>query len=361
MKFIPQIEPWIGDDEVRHVTDVVRSTYVTENAKTEEFLDKITQLTGAPYAIATSNGTLAIVASLIAEGVGPGDEIVVPDLTFIASANAVRLVGATPVFCDVDGSNGCMTRATCEAVLTPRTRGIMPVHLYGHACDMQELCALAQDRNLIIFEDAAEALGVRFRGKHVGTFGEYGMFSFFANKVVTCGEGGVILTDSEARYKKLFRVKNHGRDRKGIFVHDDIGYNFCFTDLQAALGVAQLERFDEIMRRKAANYEYYRCHLRDIPGVRLMEVSPDTESNYWFVNILVPDPVALGTHLQEAGIGTRRMFYPMTRQPCYGGSATGAFPVAREVYESGLSLPSSPLLTDADRERICAEVRAFYA
>src|SRR5688500_5671335 len=162
LKFIPQIEPWIGDDEIRHVTDVVRSTYVTENAKTEEFLDKIKQLTGAPYAIATSNGTLAIVAALIAEGIGPGDEIVVPDLTFIASANAVRLVGATPVFCDVDASNGCMTRETCEAVLTPRTRGIMPVHLYGHACDMQELCALAQDRNLIIFEDAAEALGVRF-------------------------------------------------------------------------------------------------------------------------------------------------------------------------------------------------------
>lgn len=361
MKYIPQIEPWITEDEARQVSDVVRTTYITEHGKTQEFVERIKAITGAQYAIATSNGTLALVAALMAEKIGPGDEVIVPDLTFIASANAVRLVGATPVFCDVDADSACMTPANCDAVVTPATRAIMPVHLYGQTSDMEELSAYAQERGFVVFEDAAEALGVRLRGRHVGTFGEYGIFSFFANKVVTCGEGGVVLTNSEERYRQLFRIKNHGRDRKGTFVHDEIGYNFCFTDLQAAMGVAQLDRFDEIMRRKRANYDYYLKHLAGTAGVRVMELPADVESNYWFVNILVPDPEALAAYLHDKGIGTRRFFYPMTRQPCYDGSATGKFDTARSLYESGLSLPSSVTLTDEDRARVCAEIRSYYA
>ncbi|MGH8273556.1 MAG: DegT/DnrJ/EryC1/StrS family aminotransferase [Gammaproteobacteria bacterium] len=360
MKYIPQIEPSIGDEEVRHITEVVRSTFITENRKTEEFLGHIKEITGAPYALAMSNGTLALVASLLAEEIGRGDEVVVPDLTFIASANAVRLVGAEPVFCDVDRTTGCIRRQDCEAVLTPKTRAIMPVHLYGQAANMDDLSALASERNLPLLEDAAEALGVHWRGRHVGTFGAYGVFSFFANKVMTCGEGGVVLTDSEERYRRLFRIKNHGRDRKGIFVHHHFGYNFSFTDLQAAIGVAQAEKFEKLMRRKRANYEYYLKHLADIEELTLVKVPDNVKSNYWFVNVLVPDPDELAEYLEVRGIGTRRLFYPMSRQPCYGGGAQGKFENADWLYEHGLSLPSGATLAEEDLLRICTGIKEFF-
>jgi perosamine synthetase len=360
MKNILQIEPWIDGTELEELTEVVTSTFITENRKTEQFLDSMRRITGSNYAIATSNGTLAIVAALLASGIGPGDEVIVPDLTFIASSNAVRLIGAMPRFCDVDRSTGCLDISEVERTINSRTRAIMPVHLYGQMVEMDALMALAEARGLIVIEDAAEAFGITYRGQHAGTFGRFGTFSFFANKTITCGEGGVVLCATAEDHARLYRIKNHGRDRKGIFVHESIGYNFCFTDLQAAIGVAQLRKFDRIMAGKQRVFERYRVQLSDLPAVTLVVPPPYVESNYWFNNILVDDPAALGEYLLEKGIGSRRYFYPLHLQPCYAELGAAPCPNSLWLYEHGLSLPSGPRLSDDDIDYVCEHVRSFF-
>lgn len=359
MNYIPQIEPWIDQEELKELAEVIASTFITENRKTDEFLDGIKALTGAPYAIATSNGTLALVAALVASDIGPGDKVIVPDLTFIASSNAVRLVGATPVFCDVDRQTGCMDIESVERLIGPGVKGIMPVHLYGQIVDMDRLMALADARGLVVIEDAAEALGVTLNGRHAGTFGRFGTFSFFANKTITCGEGGVVLCNTEADYKLLYRIKNHGRDRKGVFVHDSIGYNFCFTDLQAAVGVAQLRKFGTIMQGKRRVFEQYRKAFEGANGVTFMEPPANVVSNYWFMNVLVDDPAGLSAHLEKNGIGSRRFFYPLYAQPCNQDLQEPVQPNSQWLYEHGLSLPSGARLPEADVERVCQIVLDF--
>ncbi|MEW6037069.1 MAG: DegT/DnrJ/EryC1/StrS family aminotransferase [Pseudomonadota bacterium] len=360
MRTIPQIEPWIDGTELEELTEVVKSTFITENRKTEQFVERVQRITGSPHAIATSNGTLAIVAALLASGIGPGDEVIVPDLTFIASSNAVRLVGAMPVFCDVDKATGCLDITAAEDAVTARTKAIMPVHLYGQMVEMDPLLAMAQARGLVVIEDAAEAFGITYRGRHAGTFGRFGTFSFFANKTITCGEGGVVLCATYEDLAQLYRIKNHGRDRKGIFVHESVGYNFCFTDLQAAVGVAQLRKFDQIMAGKQRVFARYHANLDDLDVVTLVAPPPHVRSNYWFTNILVPDPAALGAYLQEQGIGNRRYFYPLHLQPCYAD--LGAAPCRNSLwlYEHGLSLPSGSRLSDDDIDHVCEHVRRFF-
>ena len=359
MSYIPQIEPWIDQEELKELSEVIASTFITENRKTEEFLEGIKALTGARYAIATSNGTLALVAALIASEIGPGDRVIVPDLTFIASSNAVRLVGATPVFCDVDRQTGCMDIQMVESLITEDVKAIMPVHLYGQVVDMNLLMTLADEYSIVIIEDAAEALGVTLSGLHAGTYGRFGTFSFFANKTITCGEGGVVLCKTEADYKILYRIKNHGRDRKGVFVHDSVGYNFCFTDLQAAVGVAQLRKFGAIMQGKRRVFEQYLKAFEGANGLKLMKPPPDVSSNYWFMNILIDDPAALSTYLHEQGIGSRRFFFPLYAQPCNQDLNAPVQPNSQWLYDHGLSLPSGPQLSEYDVMRICDTVLNF--
>lgn len=354
-EFIPQIQPWIDENELRHITEVVQSTYITEHKKTEEFLSMIKSYTGAKYAIAMGNGTLALIACLIAEDIGPGDEVIVPNLTFIATANAVKLVGATPVFCDVNRETGCIDVDNFKDLITEKTKCIIPVHLYGQVSPIENIMEYARKRGLLVVEDAAESFGIFSKGHHTGTLADYGMFSFFANKTITCGEGGVVFTDSEERYKKLFRVKNHGRDRKGIFVHEAIGYNFCFTDLQAAIGVSQMEKMDRIMERKNEIYEHYVKAFADQPNIRIMETPSHITSNHWFVNVALRNPELTSQKLKEANIGSRRFFYPLNRQPCFAGDLENknrAYPNTEWLFDHGLSLPSSVIITDAELQYI---------
>ena len=237
----------------------------------------------------------------------------------------------------------------------------MPVHLYGLAADMTEILDLARDHGLVVVEDAAESLGVFVNDIHTGTRGDYGVFSFFANKTVTCGEGGVIITNEEDRYRKLCRLKNHGRDQRGTFIHQEVGYNFSFTDLQAAVGVAQMQKFEELARAKRENYEYYMRELGGIEGIRIVEVPPEIRSNHWFVNVVVDRPEELSEHLLGDGIGSRRYFYPMHSQPCFSGMQHGEFPVSDWWYEHGLSLPSGAGLTNVERRAVCDSVRRFFS
>lgn len=358
MKYIPQIQPWIDSTELKELASVIESTFITEHTKTEEFLNGIKRVTGAPQAIAVCNGTLALVAALMAAGVREGDSVIVPDLTFIASSNAVRILGARPIFCDVNLKTGCMDIESVQMVMEHAhgVKAVMPVHLYGQMVEMDKLNAFAADAGLEVIEDAAEALGVTYKGGHAGTFSRFGTLSFYANKTITCGEGGVILCRTPEDYATLYRIKNHGRDRKGTFVHETIGYNFCFTDLQAAIGVAQLRKFDQIMENKRRIFELYVSRLSDTPLVTVVTPPSEVRSNYWFINILVDNAGALKSHLEQDEIESRRYFYPMHMQPCNADIETIPCPNSRWLYDHGLSLPSGSQLTDDQVERVCDSI-----
>lgn len=360
---ILQIEPWIDEAEGRQLARIVETTYVTEGPLTEEFEARIRELSGARHAISYSNGTLAEFGILRALGIGPGDEVIVPGLTFVATCNAVILAGATPVVCDVDRDTLGMDADAAAACITERTRAILPVHLYGGLARVERLVALAREHDIDVVEDAAQGVGVRRRGdRAAGTFGRAGFYSFYGNKTMTTGEGGVILTDDDELAQECFRLKNHGRDVKGIFVHDHIGFNFCFTDLQAAIGLAQLEKLPEIVSRKRAIRDGYRERLAAVQRVSFQEYADDVEPVPWFTNIFVEDAEALAAFLASRKIGSRRFFYPLHLQPCYRNANVrlNACPNSEWLYEHGLSLPSSVTLTDAEQGEIADAITHFH-
>jgi perosamine synthetase len=363
---IVQIEPWIDKSELRELERVIDSTFVVEHELTREFERMTTQLTGCKHAIAVCNGTMALFAGLKALGIGPGDEVIVPNFTFIASANAVILAGATPVLCEVREDSFCLDVAKAEQAVTPRTKSVMPVHLYGQSADMDEVMAFAKRHGLSVIEDAAEAIGVRFAGKHVGTFGDVGILSYYGNKTVTCGEGGMVLTNNDALAKAARRLKNYGRDQKGTFVHESIGFNFSFTDLQAAVGIAQMRKMPAIVRKKREIHDRYVEELRDLPDFQPVYIDSRCEPVFWFTSFLCPDPEALSSYLQARNIQTRRFFYPLHLQPCYADRkhirfTDADFRVSERIYERGISLPSTYRLSVEEQTLIIEQIHRFYA
>jgi perosamine synthetase len=357
---IPQIEPFIGEEELRQLAEVVESTWFTEGEKTRRFEQQIAALVGCRHAIAVTNATVALYVCLKALGVGQDQEVIIPDLTFVATANAVIWAGARPVLVDIDENTLNIDPTRIEAKIGPRTRAIIPVHLYGQSADMEDIMAIAGRHGLLVIEDAAEGMAAKFQGRHVGTFGQAGCFSFYGNKTVTTGQGGMITTDDAEFSNRCLLLKNHGRTRRGTFVHQHIGYNFCFTDLQAALGLAQMAKLDQILHNKGRNDEMYQKLLADVESVRFPTRDPRCEGVPWFTNILVDDPEALNEYLAAEGIGTRRLFHPIHRQPCYQGRWTEEFPGADRVYQRGLSLPSSATLTEDQVSQICRHIRRFF-
>ncbi len=363
---IVQIEPWIDGSELRELERVIDSTFVVEHELTREFERMTMQLTGCKHAIAVCNGTLALFVGLKALGIGPGDEVIVPNFTFIASANAVILAGATPVLCEVMEDTFCLDVAKAEQAVTLRTKSVMPVHMYGQSADMNEVMAFAKRHGLSVIEDAAEAIGVRFTGKHVGTFGDVGILSYYGNKTVTCGEGGMVLTNDDALAKAAHRLKNYGRDQKGTFVHESIGFNFSFTDLQAAVGIAQMRKMPAIVRKKREIHDRYAEELRDLPDFQPVYIDSRCEPVFWFTSFLCQDPGALCSYLQLQNIQTRRFFYPLHLQPCYADCkhiriTDADFPVSEKIYERGISLPSAYRLSVEEQTFIIEQIREFYA
>lgn len=358
---IIQIEPWIGEEEMNEVIEVIKSTYLTESKKTEALEKKFKELTGAENVVAYSNGSTALFAALKMLNIGQGDEVIVPALTYIASSNAIILTGAKPIFVDVDMKTAQISPKEIEKHISPKTKAIMPVHLYGQSCDMDAILAIAKKHNLKIVEDAAQGVGVKFKGQHVGTFGDLGAFSFYGNKTVTMGEGGMVITRSPEFDKKLRAFKNHGRYKRGTFLHDEIGYNFSITEMQAAIGIAQLSKFEKIKKRKQEIREYYEKHLSHIKDLQLTHIDPRCEPVHWFTSILVPDVQALQGYLKKHEIQTRRFFPVLNLQPCYKGiEFQGDYPSATYFYGHGLSLPSSATITDSQLEEVVKNIKEFY-
>jgi perosamine synthetase len=363
---IVQIEPWIDESELRELERVIRSTFMTEHALTREFEGMTAQLTGSKHAIAVCNGTMALFVCLKALGIGPGDEVIVPNLTFVATANAVILACATPVLCEVREDTFCLDVSRAEKLVTERTRALMPVHLYGQSANMAEVMALARRHSLKVIEDAAEGIGVRFDGKHVGTFGDMGILSYYGNKTITCGEGGVVLTNDDRLAKAAYRLKNYGRDRKGTFVHESIGFNFSFTDLQAAVGISQMKKLRAIVAKKREIRDRYVRDLSGLPDFQPVYTDPRCEPVFWFTSFLCQDPEKLSCFLQTQNVQTRRFFYPLHQQPCYADRkhiriTDADFRISERIYERGISLPSAYRLSFDEQTFIIEQIRRFYA
>jgi perosamine synthetase len=288
---------------------------------------------------------------------GVGDEVIVPAYSMIASANAVVLSGAAPVFVDVDQGNLCLDLDQAESAITERTRAVMVVGINGRAPDMDRASRLTDTRGLHLVEDAAQALGARQRGRHLGTFGSIGSFSFSAPRIITTGQGGAVVTDDENLAERIRGIRDFGRRQAGVDVHESIGYNFKFTDLQAVVGIEQMKKLDWRVGRKKAMHALYQTLLEDLEEVTFLETDLD-EIPPWFVDVLVPDPAALKRHLASHQIGSRRFYPVIPGQAAYGQG--GSYPHSEYAAKHGLWLPSSSFLSDDQIVMICDRIRMFY-
>lgn len=358
---IPVYAPSLAGNERRNVIECIDSTWISSKGKfIPEFEGRFAEYVGARHAIAVTNGTIALHLALVALGIGPGDEVILPTLTYVASANAISYTGATPVFVDSVASTWQMDPADVRRKITPRTRAIMPVHLYGHPCDMRELVSIAKEHGLFVVEDCAEAIGSRIGDQHVGTFGDIGIFSFFGNKTITTGEGGMVVTNDETLSTRLSRFKGQGLAAHREYWHDIIGYNYRMTNICAAIGVAQMERIDDLVSRKSEIAEKYRSIFHGSPII-FHEKNENVIHSYWMCSILIPDAKdrdPLRRHLADAGIETRPVFYPVHTMPMYA-SRFERHAVAEDIGWRGINLPSWPDLTDAQVNEIADIVLAF--
>ena len=359
MKRINQMEPWIGEEEKRAVMEYLDSGgWLTEFKKTREFEQMIADYVGSKYASVVNNGTVSLVIALMALGIKGEAEVIVPDYTMIASANAVVLVGAKPVLVDIDRTNLCLDLDLMEKAITPRTKAIMLVTINGRYPEMEKFVEFARDHSLFLIEDAAQSLGSRYDGKYLGTFGEIGSFSFSAPKVITTGQGGALVTDSEELYQKILKIKDFGRSQGGVDYHETMGYNFKFTDLQAVIGIEQMKKLGWRVKRKKEMYKLYKDLLEGVGGIEFIDTNLG-DTSPWFIDILVRGGKEkrdeLMSFLDEKGIGTRPFYPAIHAQPPYSW-VKGDFNNSKYISTRGLWLPSASFLSDEDIERICKEI-----
>lgn len=361
-----QLIPWAttsywGNEET-YVLDALKSTWISGGSYVDQLEKDFAEFCDAPYAISSSNGTTAIQLAYIALDIKPNDEIIVPGFGFMAVANVALNMGAKPVFCDVDQDTWCMSAQSLAASITSNTKAIVPVHTYGNVCDMDAILEVAGHYNIPVIEDAAEAIGSRYKGKMCGTMGILGTYSFHATKTITTGEGGAIVTNDKALSDRMKLYRSHGMSSRRYW-HDVAGHNFRLTNMQAALGCAQLEQISKISAERARVYHGYVAHLSNIPGVTLQTFEKDVDPLVWAIAVRI-DPKAflqgrdaLMQQLLAMGIETRPGFYSANFMPHIYGQAN--VPVSKILSEQIISLPSSPSVTDNDIEYICSSLASL--
>jgi perosamine synthetase len=366
---VPIAEPTLGGNELKYVTECVTTNWISSQGSfVRRFETEFAALLGVPHALAVSNGTVALHLALAAYGIGPGDEVIVPDLTFAATLNAVIYTGATPVLVDVAHDTWNMDPDAVAAAITPRTKAIMPVHLYGQPTDMAPILALAKRRGLVVVEDAAEAVGAKWNGIACGAIGDCGTFSFFSNKLMTTGEGGMVVFKDDAIAARARRLRDHGMNPQRRYWHDEVGFNYRLTNLQAAIGCAQLEQLAGFLDAKKRLSAHYNRRFAGIAEIECPTIRDGFENSYWVYTIVL-DCAALDisrdafmAKLAAAGIDTRPIFYCMHEMPPYKGFAGNrAFPVSARVSANGLSLPSSTSITQAELDFVADTVVRLVA
>ncbi|MDI6903799.1 MAG: DegT/DnrJ/EryC1/StrS family aminotransferase, partial [Methanocellales archaeon] len=335
--------------------------------RVREFEQRFADWVGCKYGVSTTSGTTALHLAVATLGMGMGNEVIIPTFTMVATCNAVLYQNARPVLVDAMPDTWCMDVDQIQEKITKNTRAIMPVHIYGHSCDMDPILDIAEDHNLYVIEDAAEAIGTEYKGKKAGSVGTCGTFSFYANKALTCGEGGMLVTNDEKIAERAQILMNHGFTPGTHFLHHYIGFNFRMTSLQAAIGLAQLERISEFLEAKRRNAALYTSLLKDIPGLTLPVEMPWCKNSFWMYGILVDedefgiDRDELQKRLEEKGIETRIFFKNMHSQPVYqkmGLFPWHTYPVADMLEKRGVYLPSSTKLTEEEIRYVCDAIRA---
>jgi perosamine synthetase len=365
---IPVCEPLLDGNEIRYVMDCLQSGWISSAGKyITDFERGFSSYCGAAHGVACSNGTAAIHLGLEALGIGPGDEVIIPDFTLIVSANMVILAGARPVLVDVDPKTWGLDPAKIEEKITPRTKAIMVVHMYGHPCDMDPIMDIARRHRLFVIEDGAQAHGAEYKGRKIGAIGDVGCFSFYANKNVTTGEGGMLITKHQnvANRAKLLRNQAFEEPR---FVHRFVGFNYRLTNLQAAIGLAQCENLEKKIERKRAIAQAYTKLLAGDSTITLPYEAPWAKNVYWMYSILLNKSFGRSKDevmrlLSGKGVETRSFFYPMHQQPVFQGNdprfpdISGDYPVSRDIANRGLYLPSGLGLTQAQIEEVVRKLR----
>jgi perosamine synthetase len=364
--------PWVTDREVGYVADAAaHGWYEHAGDYVQKFEDAFARRHGVAHAIAVPHCTAALHLSLAALGIGPGDEVVVPELTWIATAAPISYVGATPVFADVDPGTWCMTADTLEACITPRTKAVIPVDLYGLTADMAPLRAVAERHGVLIVEDAAQAVGSLYRGKPAGTLGDVGTFSFHGTKTMTTGEGGMLVTDRTDVYERSLVLRDHGRTKEHFrfFYNTEIAFKYRMSNMQAAFGLAQLERLDDLVTKKRQIFRWYQQRLASVPGLQLNAEPADIFQTFWMCSVVLDAEYGVSNRelmamFAAASIDTRPFFHPLSGLPAYATSEQAAAArsrnrVAYAISGRGLNLPSALMLTEQQVDRVCEVLTTF--
>ena len=362
--YIPVANPFFDEQEIQLLNECIISGWVSSGGPfVTKFEKMVAEYTGTKYAISCSSGTSGLHLALLANDIGPGDEVIVPSLTFVATANAVTYTGAKPIFIDSDFKSWNIDPNLIEASITSKTKAIIPVHLYGLPAEMDAVNNIAKKNNLIVIEDASEAQGAKYKEKMIGTLGDAAVFSFFGNKIITTGEGGMIVTDSKSVADKCRILRDHGMTKERRYWHNVIGYNYRMTNMQAAIGVAQMNKIDKIIKKKQGIAKEYMKILGNDKGVIFPTKNPESENVFWLFTVLIQEEIfgmnakSLMEKLQKHKIDTRPIFPPLHTQPIYMEGKK--LNVAEQLHQMGITLPSSYDLSYNDIKLICDTILQY--
>jgi len=364
---LPLVEPSLGGNELKYVSECIKTNWISsQGAFVSKFESDFAIFHDVQHAIAVSSGTTALQLALTSMGIGKGDEVIVPNLTFGASANAIIHAGATPVFADICQSNWTIDPASIISNITSSTKAIMPVHLYGVPADMNAIIDIANQYNLMVIEDCAESLGASFSAKLTGTFGTTSAFSFFANKTITTGEGGMVLTNDDKIANRMRLLRDHGMRKDKRYWHEEPGYNFRLTNMQSAVGCAQMERLDDFLLHRQKLGQIYNENLIKLDEIKIQEFGSDRVSSYWLYSICI-DPICgysrdeFIKELAKEGIESRPVFYPLDQQPAYKAYRRNECPVSQLISTFGISLPTSNHMDIQEALRVCRSIESILS
>lgn len=358
---IPVYRPHLQGNVARYVNDCLNTGWISSRGPyIERFERAFASYVGVPAATSVANGTVAIHLALEALGIGPGDEVIVPTFTYIASVNTILQTGAKPVYVDSLNETLQVDPAAIRKAIGPRTKALMVVHLYGHPCDMDAIQAICRDHSISLIEDCAEAFGSRWKGRHVGSFGDAATFSFFGNKTITTGEGGMVLASDPAILERCRHLKSQGVSPTREYWHDTLAYNYRMTNIQAAIGLAQIELAQQFLKRKTALAATYKEQLSGLP-LRTHDAVGDVVHSHWMCSVILDEASKrddLRSALKKAAVETRPFFPPAHRMPhC---ASTGDFPVAQSLSARGINLPSFPDISEQEVATVCQTIRSFF-
>jgi len=354
-------EPDISGNELKYLTECIETNWISSSGSfVKKFEEKFAEYCGTKYATSCSNGTAALQLSLLALGVKKGDEVITPNLTFGATVSVIKHCNATPILADIDKKTWNISGREIERNITPKTKAIMPVHLYGNSCNMKEIQEIAQKYDLKVIEDAAEAHGAEYDSKKVGSIGDVGCFSFFGNKIITTGEGGICTSNDKELIKKIDLLKNHGMTKEKRYWHDVIGHNFRLTNIQAAIGLAQIEKIEEFNKKRDSLAKLYKENLKNLSEIEFQEITENSKPVYWMFPISLTEDAninvdQLAEKLRENGIETRKIFHPLHKMPVY--LDLSEYPHSELVYKKGLILPMHNLLKEEQVNYICETLK----